>query len=199
MRVALLVFDGFDLLDVGGPYEVLLTANRMVPAAAEQPFDVVLVGRDLSTVRAYGGMQVTPDATVTDGPFDLVIIPGAIDLDLLTKDDALLDTVASLAEGAQVVSSVCTGSFALAAAGVVGDAQLTTHHMDTAILADFIGDAGRVQTGRRWVDDGRVVTGGGLSSGIAMGLHLVARLVGRDFATEVATRIEYDWDPTGAR
>lgn len=207
VRTALLVFDGCDLLDVGGPYEVLLTANRLAGRTrtggprgedgAHAPFEVVTVAPDERPLAAYGGLGLRAQTTAADvGPVDLLVVPGLIDLDAALGDDALVAAVAALAASAEVTASVCTGSFLLAAAGVLRGRRATTHHEDAALLAAR-DDVGEVVTGRRWVDDGEVVTGAGLSSGIALGLHLVDRFAGRDLAVATARQIEHAWDPDG--
>ncbi|MBS3941813.1 MAG: DJ-1/PfpI family protein [Actinobacteria bacterium] len=198
VRTALLVFDGCDLLDVGGPYEVLLTANRLAMRSGGQaPFEVVTVAPDDRVLAAYGGLGLRAQTSVADlGPLDLVVVPGLIDLDAALGDDALVATVAGLAARSEVTASVCTGSFLLAAAGVLRGRRATTHHEDADLLAAR-DDVGEVVTGQRWVDDGDVVTGAGLSSGLALGLHLVDRFAGRDLAVATARQIEHAWDPEG--
>ena len=94
----------------------------------------------------------------------------------------------------EVAASVCTGAFLLAAAGRLRDRPATTHHEDVDDLAAR-DDVGEVRTGVRWVDDGAVVTGAGLSSGLALGLHLVDRVAGRDLAVATAAQIEHPWRP----
>lgn len=198
-RVAILVFDGVDLLDVGGPYEVLLTASRLAARAGEpSPFEVLTVGLDARPVTAYGGLGLVPEldmAMLTE--VDVTIVPGLIDVDTGVADDALVGGVRRLADlSAEVVGSVCTGAFLLEAAGLLNGAA-TTHFEDLPALAERIGD--RALADVRWVDAGRVVTAGGLSSGIAMALHLVDRLAGRELADATARQIGYDWDPDSGR
>ncbi len=193
MRIALLLFDGVDLLDVGGPYEVFLTANRILVADGEPaPFDVRLVAPRPGRLSAYGGMVL--EATATPGPSEVFIVPGTIDVDRAVADDELLDAVRAGAEATGLLASVCTGALLLAHADVLGGAPATTHHEDLEELAALIGDE-RTHAAR-WVDAGDVVTAGGLSSGLAMALHLVERLVSRDLAVRTAARLAYDWDPT---
>lgn len=197
-RTALLVFDGCDLLDTGGPYEVLLTANRLAERAGDEPpFEVITVAADDRLIAAYGGLGLRAQATLADlGAVDLVLVPGLIDVDAGLADPTLVGAVKDLVARSQVAASVCTGAFLLAAAGALGDRPATTHHEDLPALADR-DDVGEVVSGRRWVDDGEVVTGAGLSSGIALGLHLVDRFAGRDLAVSTARQVEHLWDPDG--
>lgn len=194
LPVQLLLFDGCDLLDVGGPYEVLLTANRVATGAEEPaPFEVVTVSATGDEVAAYGGMVLRPHRAAMPG-VGTFIVPGAIDLDPVLGDEAVMDTIRRCGGSADLLASVCTGSILLAAAGLLDGIPATTHHQDVGSLGERIG-GDHVRAGVRWVDAGRVVTAGGLSSGIAMALHLVARETSTPFAATVAARLAYDWDP----
>jgi transcriptional regulator GlxA family with amidase domain len=195
MRVALLVFEQVDLLDVGGPYEVFLTASRLqVRDGAEPSFEVVTVGLTRDPVSAYGGLRLIPHHALDEaGPVDLFVIPGAVAIDEVLADDALMGAVDAAAQRAQTVASVCTGAFVLGRLGLLEDRRWTTHWEDVPDLATRVAGTGEAWV--RWVDEGRIVTSGGLSSGIAMALHLVDRFAGRDLAVRTARQIEYDWDP----
>jgi transcriptional regulator GlxA family with amidase domain len=195
VRVGLLLFEDVDLLDVGGPYEVFLTANRLAARnGAPAAFEVVTMTPDEErTVTAYGGLGLVASHDLdTVGPLDVAVVPGTIDLDTATARPELMAAVTRL-RATPLVATVCTGAVILARAGGLDDVDAaTTHHEDVGLLADVVGARA---TTARWVDAGPVVTAGGLSSGIAMALHLVARLVGRDLAIATAAQVEYDWDP----
>lgn len=189
-RVGLLAFDSCDAMDLVGPYEVLLTANRLrARAGAPEPFEVVVVGEP--DVQVYGGMGVRPHVGVADaGQLDVLVVPGAIDLDAARPDDV----VRALAPRSRVLASVCTGAFFLHRLGLLGDRTVTTHWEDVPLLRDLVGAAGAsVRDDVRWVDEGTLVTSGGISSGIAMALHLVARFTDHDVAEATARQIDYVW------
>ena len=202
--VAILVYDDVDLLDVGGPYEVFLTADRLANRLGiPKRFNVVLVGPSTTPVTAYGGMIITPmSAALTVSSVDITVIPGAIAIDEVlatpaTKEElspSILEATRHLTNMATTKASVCTGAFLLGELGLLDRKAWTTHFEDVDLLAERIGsDAGSAWV--RWVDSGDVVTSGGLSSGIAMALHLVERYADRDLAVATARQIEYDWDP----
>ena len=195
MRIGILLFDQVDLLDVGGPYEVFLTASRLVERdGGSPPFEVVTLGAGPDPVTAYGGLRLTPQATLADcGPLDVFVLPGAIAIDSVVGDAALMRAVAPVADGASVVASVCTGAFILGSLGLLGGRPWTTHWEVVAELSSRVPTAGEAWV--RWVDTGEVVTAGGLSSGIAMSLHLVDRFEGRELAERTARQLEYEWDP----
>ena len=198
-RIGILVFDGFDLIDAGGPYEVFLTAARLQERAGKAPgFEVVLISPDGSDATAFGGMTLT-GLTAADavGPCDVVVVPGTIDVGKAVADASLARAVSLLHEGAGLTTSVCTGSFLLARAGVLAGLPATTHWEDVADLAsEAVADA---VAGVRWVDAGDVVTSGGLTSGIHMALHVVARVAGEDLAHATARQLDMDWSATPER
>lgn len=193
MKVVIFLFDQVDLLDAGGPYEVFLTASRLSVRAGEPaPFEVVTAGITGATVSSYGGLRLGPELAACEiTALDLLVVPGAIAIDAVIASPALVATVAGLAGHAQVVASVCTGAFILQAAGLLDERDWTTHWEDIELLAAR--GSGRGQSGVRWVDSGALVTAGGLSSGLAMALHLVERFAGHELARSTAKQLEYDW------
>ncbi|HSG78484.1 MAG TPA: DJ-1/PfpI family protein [Acidimicrobiia bacterium] len=193
MRIGLLLFDDVDLLDVGGPYEVFLTASRLAERDGHPaPFEVITIGD--APVTAYGGMGLVPTHRVGDvESLDVLIVPGAIAIDRVMGDPAIMDAAARLVGRADLTASVCTGAFVLGKLGMLAGIGWTTHFEDVQDLAALIGsDRGVVSP---WVDEDSIVTAGGLSSGIAMALHLVERLAGRDLAVRTARQLQYAWDP----
>lgn len=200
IRVALLLFDDVDLLDVGGPYEVLLTANRLAGRAGEPPpFEVLTVSARPGPVTAYGGLGLLAGGARDDvGEVDVLVVPGTIDVPAAAGDARLLELIRQAAAPAEtLVASVCTGSLLLARAGLLDGVAATTHHEDVEDLAALIGPD-HVRTAA-WVDAGRVVTAGGLSNGLAMALHLVDRLHSRQLAERTAAQLEYPWAPTAGQ
>lgn len=195
LSFALLLFDGVDLLDVGGPYEVFLTANRLAARNGDQaPFEVTTITIDGASVQAYGGLRLLPHGDVDSADPDVLVVPGLVEVGAALRDQRLLSVIGSVGRSCQAVTSVCTGAFLLAGAGLLDDVTATTHFEDVEALGNLIGSTNAVQA--RWVDAGRVVTAGGLSNGIAMALHLVDRFHSLTLAQRTARQIEYPWDPT---
>lgn len=197
MRVAILLFDGVDVLDVGGPYEVFLTASRLAERDGRPvPFSVVTVSVTDEPVVCFGGMTMGPSARLGDAVgSEVVVVPGAVDIDTVATNADVRSAVRRLATSATVASSVCTGAFLLGDAGLLADRPFTTHWEDVDALAlrlDAVSGRGRRA---RWVDTGSIVTAGGLSSGIAMALHLVDRLADRSLAERTARQLDYEWSP----
>ena len=104
-----------------------------------------------------------------------------------------LEWIARQSARARITASVCTGAFLLAASGVVREGEVTTHWEDVADLRRQF-PALTVREAVRWVDNGAVVSSAGISAGIDMSLHLVARLAGQELATRTARQMDYRWD-----
>ncbi|WP_062313970.1 DJ-1/PfpI family protein [Demequina rhizosphaerae] len=199
-RTLILLYDGFDLIDAGGPYEVLLTASRLLQRDGLAPeFEVVLATPGGGDVTAFGGMTLTQleDSDRIEA-CDVLLVPGTIDVACAVGDGALIETVVRLSRTAAMTTSVCTGAFLLARAGLLDGAAATTHWEDLSDLA-ACGEVGSVVGDVRWVDSGAVLTSGGLTSGMHLALHLVARISGTDLAMRTARQLDMDWSPDPAR
>ena len=186
MRVGIVLFDGVQIIDFAGPYEVFGQAG----------FGVTTLSHDGKPVTTAMGLRVTPDAAFDAAPaFDVLLVPGG-DVQEAEQDHAVLAFVRKHAGGSRRVMSVCTGSFILAASGVLDGLQATTF---TPRIDQMAARYPKVEVVRdvRWVDNGRIVTSAGLSSGLDAALHLVATLHGVDKARTAALRLEYDWKPEG--
>ncbi|HEY9079696.1 DJ-1/PfpI family protein [Magnetovibrio sp.] len=191
--VAIYVFDEIEVLDLGGPFEVFSVANRLAAKdGRDQPFNVVTVSSGADIVQARGGYRFCPSHNFANvPPADVLVVPGGV----VDHECARPDVIAWLRQahdGAELTASVCTGAFLLAEAGVLTGLEVTTHWEDIDELERRYPDL-HVLRDRLWVDEGRVVTSGGISAGIDMSLHLVRRLEGLDLARRVARQMEYDW------
>ena len=197
LQVAILVFNEIEALDLAGPYEVFTTASRMhqhLHPGAPAPFSVQCVARTLEPVRARAGLRVLPDADFAGALApDVLIVPGGV-VDAAACCPATRAWVAGAARGAQISASVCTGAFILAEAGVLVDGPVTTHWEDVADLRRQFPQLA-VQENVRWVDQGTRVTSAGISAGIDMCLHLVARLAGLTLAERTARQMDTPWTP----
>lgn len=121
-------------------------------------------------------------------------VPGGV-VDGAMRCAETLRWVAQASERAQLTASVCTGAFVLAAGGVLTGGPVTTHWGDQTDLARTFPSLD-VKAGVRWVDQGRIVTSGGISAGIDMSLHLVARLAGEALALRTARQMDFQWTQT---
>jgi transcriptional regulator GlxA family with amidase domain len=194
-NVGIYIFDEVEVLDFAGPFEVFSTASRVklrIEPKGSRPFEVFTVGDGKRTIQARGGLTVLPSFDISKHPhIDVLIIPGGIVTTELDKD-VVVQWILQIAEGAEVIASVCTGAFLLGKAGLLEGKTATTHWEDVADLQAMFPDIS-VKENTRWVDEGTVITSAGISAGIDMSLHLVARLEGKELARKTARQMEFDW------
>jgi transcriptional regulator GlxA family with amidase domain len=199
--VGIYLYDDVELLDFAGPFEVFSTALRVslrIRPDAEEPFEVVTVAASLHTVCARGGLLVQPQCEFANHPpLDVLIVPGGV-VDAELARAPVIAWIARTASAATVTASVCTGAFLLGKAGLLRGKAATTHWEDVTGLRAMFPETD-VRPGARWVDEGRIVTAAGISAGIDMSLHLVARLAGEELAARTARQMEYDRPQSGAR
>jgi transcriptional regulator GlxA family with amidase domain len=171
----------------------------VLAAWAEQwPDDAVRVftlARENKPITCAKGLRVLPDETwETAPPLDVLVYPGGRGTRKELADLVVLDWVRGIAGSGAVVSSVCTGSLVLAAAGLLDGRPATTHWGSLELLPTLGRDI-EVRPDDRFVDTGEVITAAGVSAGIDMALHLVARLHSPERAREVRRYIQYDPEP----
>lgn len=188
--IDIVVYDGLDEMDALGPMEVLRSA-----AAAGADLTARLVTRTpQSLVTGAYGLRFVPDGTFTLGEANVIVIVGggwAIRADRGAWGEVQrgdwLPLLADAAKSADVVAGVCTGTMLLAHAGIVGTRRACTPHT----AWDDLRATGATLVKDRVVDDGDLITSGGVTSGIDLALWLVEREFGRDLAERVAARMEY--------
>jgi transcriptional regulator GlxA family with amidase domain len=166
---------------------------RLAPGGAP-PFRVFTLAATDAPVTAGGGLIVEPQFTIADHPpLDVLIVPGgAVEAEL--GRTGVIAWIATVHQTAQITVSVCTGAFLLGEAGLLAGKRATTHWDDIAELGRTFPDT-TVVDDLRWVDEGSIVTAAGISAGLDVSLHLVARLAGDDLAIETARYMDYRWAP----
>lgn len=186
IRVAFIIGPGANVIDHAGPWEVF----QDVVVRGRAAFELYTVSDDTRPLRATGGLQLVPDYTYENAPAPHVVVIGAQG----GRSPARLAWLQEQAERADVVLSVCTGASFLAAAGLLDGGTAATHH-------EFVGRFNRryprvtFVAGRRFVhSSARIVTAGGLTSGIDAALHIVERYFGREVAQRTADYMEYASD-----
>lgn len=193
--VGILIFDGVEVLDFAGPYEVF-SRTRLTPGVESRrseetaPFRVFTVAARRDPVTATGGLRVLPDFDRATAPsIDVLVVPGGFGTRVLLQNAEILAWIRQTAAGARCVSSVCTGSLLLASAGLLAGRRATTHWGALHRLAE-LDPTIRVEADARVVDDG-IVTSAGVSAGIDMALALVESMHGRAVANETARYMDY--------
>ena len=192
--LGIFVFDEIEVLDFSGPFEVFSVANRVAARAGlSPPFRVLTISRSGEAVMARGGYHFMPSHGFGDAlALDILIVPGGV-VDAECQRAEVIDWIKTVDAGTALTASVCTGAFLLAEAGLLDGRRATTHWEDSDDLERRYPQV-RVERDRPWVDEGRIVTSGGISAGISMSLHLVRLDQGEDFAKAVARQMEYTWN-----
>ncbi len=186
--IAIWLWDGVEELDFAGPYEVLTAWAR----SSERSITVRTVAETTDPVTCSHGLRVLPDVAWSDlGRVDLFLLPGG-DTRPLQADDAFLQQMRDLAARGALMTSVCTGALVYGKAGLLDGRLATTHWSALERLAAL---GVNVDADARFVDDGEIVTAAGVSAGIDMALHLVARLESVERAQGIRRYIQYDPQP----
>jgi putative intracellular protease/amidase/uncharacterized protein (DUF952 family) len=193
-RIALLAFPGMTLLDLVGPLDALSRIATMgfdptttceVVALARRREEVDLDSDPPVVWSAWGGELVTARYRPALDSFDVLVVPGGPATRTLEHDAEAIAWLQTFPVN-RLTASVCTGSLLLGAAGRLQGKRATTHHTMMAELARF----GATAVAERVVDEGQLVTAGGVTSGIELGLHLVKRLAGDDACAKIAAQME---------
>jgi transcriptional regulator GlxA family with amidase domain len=193
-RVAILLFDDVEVLDFAGPFEVFSVAGRRA-GRGDPVFVVSTVAASSGPIVARNGLTVVPHFTIADcPPAEILVVPGGYGSRALLANDELLGWVRRRDAEAELTLSVCTGALVLGAAGLLDGLEATTHQGAMDELRRWA-PAATIRPEARIVDNGRIILSGGISAGIDMSLHVVARLLGREQAVETARYMEYDWRP----
>jgi transcriptional regulator GlxA family with amidase domain len=187
-RIGILLFDDVEELDAVGPWEVFGAWAHAYPEEAE----VVAFAANRGPVRAAKGLSLQADQGFDElGRLDVLLHPGGMGTRALLKDPGHLDWIRAQRRQVPLLTSVCTGSLVYAAAGLLGGRPATTHWASLGLLAE-LDPTIEVRGDDRFVDDGEVVTSAGVSAGIDMALHVLARLGGIERAKEIRRYIQYD-------
>jgi cyclohexyl-isocyanide hydratase len=182
-HIGFLLFPRLTQLDLTGPYEIL---SRM-PGA-----EIHLVAKTLDPVRSDRGLQIVPTATLADcPPLDLVCVPGGPGTNETLGDEEILGFLRRMAASARYITSVCTGSLTLGAAGLLRGKRAASHWMSRELLRQF----GAEPVAERVVIDGKFISGGGVTAGIDFALKLVEQLQGREAAEAIQLMVEHDPHP----
>jgi len=182
-RIGILIFPDIMQLDMTGPHEVF---TKMPDT------EVLLIWKTLDPIVAGGGMRILPDVTYETCPkLDLICVPGGGGMNRLLNDSETLDFIREKAETARFITSVCTGSLVLAAAGLLKGKRSACHWMSRDMLSEF----GAIPDSSRVVIDGKFISGGGVTAGIDFGLTVAAEVFGEEVAKSIQLGIEYNPQP----
>ncbi len=191
ITIGVLLYEGMEELDFCGPYEVFGMA-----VTSHEEDRVVTVSESGEPVQAFHGLRVLADHGFDDAPpLDVLVVPGGLGSRQEMNNAKLLDWLRSAAPSCQWVTSVCTGSLILYAAGLANGARITTHWGALSLLREQVGEGATVLEDVRYVRDGNLVTAAGVSAGIDMSLWVVGQLYGTERARQVQRMMQYDPAP----
>lgn len=193
LGVAILLFDDVEVLDFAGPFEVFSVTAEL---NGYKHLHVFTLAEELRSINTRNGLTVTPAHTLEDAPKpDIIIVPGGIGSKQAMMRPAIIEWLKAHAAHAEVVMSVCTGARILAKAGLLDGLTATTHHEAFADMRELAPNTTWVEgdwQDTRFVENGRIITSGGISAGIDASLHVIAKLLGRDKARATAEYMEYE-------
>jgi transcriptional regulator GlxA family with amidase domain len=191
-HIGVLLFDDVEELDAVGPWEVLASWTKFFP---DDGWSVSCLSKTGGSVTAAKGLVLGAHHAIADAPpLDVLLHPGGVGTRPMLRDVEHLDWIRKQRAMVPLLTSVCTGSLVYAAAGLLTGRPATTHWASLDLLKELEPTV-EVRADDRYVDDGDLITSSGVSAGIDMALHLVARLVSKDRAREVRRYIQYDPEP----
>ena len=194
LNVAIFIFDEVEVLDFAGPFEVFAVTDGL---AQNTLFNTYTLAELPGVVRARNGLRVVPTHTFETAPVpDVIVIPGGFGTRSLLTRSVIIEWIRQQSRVAQHTVSVCTGALLLAKAGLLDGLQATTHYLHLDLLRE-LAPAAIVHSDRRFLDNGRLLTSAGISAGIDVSLHLVARLHGKEVAEKTSAHMEYLWANDG--
>ena len=187
-NIGILIFNDVELLDFAGPYEVFSITNEINDDSLCKTFSVSELPGKIKTVN---GLEVIPEYSFNDCPCtDVVIIPGGIGTKVLTANETVISWILDRYDKSYMVFSVCSGARLLAKAGLLSSLKFITHH-DVILDILEIDPTARPQEGKRYVDEGKILTSAGISAGMDLSLYVVSKLFGKERADKTAHYMEY--------
>ncbi len=197
-RIGILVFDGFEPIDVFGFAESFAIARflgQRYSADPPYPFETVLIAEQVAPVKSMNGPSAMPDwdlAQALEEPLDVLMVPGGAGTQRVLADQAVLEWMRAMDDKVPIMASVCTGAAVLAKCGFLDGLPAATNHEAFDLVIPH-GPRVLWDNVARWVDAGKYVSSAGVSAGTDLGFHLVSRLAGRAVAEIAAISAEYDW------
>lgn len=190
MNIGIFIYPEAEVLDFSGPFEVFSTASRL--SEGSKAFKVFLIAERNAVVTARAGYRVLPDYSIEDHPpLDVLVVSGGVHTTEM-ENKVVAGWIEGQSHSVKLIATVCTGIFLLAQAVQSLSCKVTTHWEDISDLRNMFSRL-QVVDGVRWVDEGNIVSSGGISAGIDMSLHLVSRLHSEELAVKTAHQMEFAW------
>jgi transcriptional regulator GlxA family with amidase domain len=198
LRIGILVFDGFEPIDVVGfaePFAIARFLGQKYHSDVRYPFHTKLIAKQVAKVTSFNGPSVMPDWDFEQAllePPHVLMVPGGWGTRALVDDEDALEWMRAMNDKVAIMASVCTGAAVLAKCGFLDGLPAATNHNSFGWVAGY-GPRVLWDNVARWVDAGKYVSSAGVSAGTDLGFHLVSRLAGRAVAEFAASAAEYDW------
>lgn len=192
-KVGIFLFDDVEVLDFAGPFEVFSVTSYANDEC--KPFQVETISETGNLITARNGLKIQPDYSFINAPeYDILIIPGGAGArNREINNEKTIQWIRERAKTVKILASVCTGALLLAKAGLLHGKKATTHWGSyDRMAAEF--PRVIVERGVKFVDEGTIITSGGISAGINMSFHIICRLISLEIAQATAKRMEYDID-----
>ena len=159
--LGIVIFDGVEVLDFTGPFEVFSVTNEI---SNNELFNIQLISAGEKVIKAKNGLNVVSDCSIGDTNYlDILLVPGGQGARPLVNDSGFIEWIKLVAKKCELVLSVCTGALLLAKAGILNELNATTHHQAVGELRRLVTNT-NILEGERFVDNGQVVTSGGISA-----------------------------------
>ncbi|MEA4872667.1 MAG: DJ-1/PfpI family protein [Synergistaceae bacterium] len=187
-NVGIYLFNKVELLDFAGPYEVFSSTSEL---SDHKDFKVFTISEDGGAIKSVNGLIVIPDYSFDNHPkIDILILPGGEGTKNEIKKKKVMEWVNKTQESAEILATVCSGARIPAVLGLLDGLQATTHRSvidDVKKLAPKV----TIDHTKRFIDNGKIMTSGGISAGIDLSLHIVKKLCGEETANKTMTYMEY--------
>ena len=188
IKIALFVFDDVELLDFAGPLEVFSAVELL----GIHPVEINLIAKNLPTVTSVNGLIFQANHKLHDSfKTDLFIVPGGVGTKIVCKQKETLDLIKNWHHSTKKTFSVCTGARILAHCNLLSGLEVTTHHTALEELQKLVPNA-MVYGDRKFIDNEKIITAAGVSSGIEASLYLVEKFFGKDAREKVVRYIEWE-------
>lgn len=189
ITIGILLFHEVEVLDFAGPFEIFSLAEEK----DKKLCSVITISEKEEIISARNGLKVVADYTCLNHPeLDILIVPGGYGAEEVEiKNRAILDWIKGQRSKVRYLASVCTGAFLLAESGLLDGLEVTTHHLDQERLQKDYPKL-KVLSNQKFVDQGDILTSGGISAGMNLSFFLLEKLFSRSVAIETAERMEYD-------
>ena len=199
--VGIIIFPEVEVLDFCGPYEVLSVTRLDEERRRDEPspFELLLVAEHTEAITASGGLKVLPDCTLAKcPPLDVLVVPGGWGTRRQIHNEPLIRWIAQRGRQVDTLASVCTGAMLLGQAGLLDGCRATTHWRSLTWMRESF-PAVTVVEDLHVVEDGHILTSAGIAAGIDLALKLVGRYYGEAIARATARRMEYRFPEDNTR